>query len=425
MKKSTAHVCCVLILVFALAPVVSLAADWPQFRGPGSLGASDELGLPTTWSDNENIVWKTKLPGPGSSSPITTGDRILLTCYSNYGVSKKEPGEIGKLQRHLVCLDRSSGQILWDRTVEPKLPEQQYKGFQQQHGYASSTPATDGLNVYAFFGRAGVYAFDLEGKQLWRADVGSGIHQWGSAASPVLFENLVIVSAAIESGSLVALDKETGREVWRAEDIKDTWGTPVLVDLPAGGQELVLIIRGQIVGFNPASGERLWSCESPDYFVCGTPVSKNGIVYASGGQKKKMLAIRAGGRGDVTETHVIWQQDVGSNIPSPVLYEGRIYDVDSRGVTISLDAATGEIGPKSRVPNSGTIYASMLAADGKLYVTTREKGVFVLAAGSELEVLAHNELSSDESIFNGSPAVSRGELLIRSDQYLYAIGAAN
>ena len=290
---------------------------------------------------------------------------------------------------------------------------------------ASSTPATDGLNVYAFFGLAGVCAFDLEGKQLWQTDVGSGIHQWGTASSPVLFENLVIVNAAVESGSLVALDKETGHEVWRDENVKDTWGSPTLVDVPGGGQELVLIIRGQIVGFNPASGERLWWCSSPDYFVCGTPISENGVVYASSGRKKKMMAIRAGGRGDVTETHVIWQQDVGSNIPSPVLYEGRIYDVDSRGITVCLDAETGEIVSQGRVPNSGTIYASMLAADGKLYVISREKGAFVLAAGPELDVLAHNELSGDDSIFNGSPAVSRGELLIRSDQYLYAIGSAN
>ena len=425
MIRTTAFVRRVLTLALAVTPVFLMAADWSQFRGPGSLGVSGESGLPTTWSDNENIVWKTKLPGPGSSSPITTENRILLTCYSNYGASKEAPGEISQLRRHLVCLDRSGGQILWDSTVEPKLPEQAYEGSQQQHGYASSTPVTDGQHVYVFFGRAGVYAFDLDGKQLWQTDVGSGIHIWGTATSPVLYENLLILNAAIESGALVALDKQTGREVWRAEGIKDSWGSPSLVDAPGGDQELVLIVNDQVVGFNPASGERLWWCPSPYDVVCTTPLCQNGIVYATGGRKVEMLAIRAGGRGDVTDSHVIWRQNVGSTIPSPVLYEGRIYDVDSRGITISLDAETGEIAPKGRVPNSGTIYASVLAADGKLYVTSREKGVFVLAADPQLEVLAHNELSSDESIFNGSPAVSRGELLIRSDQYLYAIGLAN
>ena len=399
------------------------AEDWTQFRGPGSAGVSEELSLPTSWSGEENVVWKTKLPGPGSSSPITLGDKIYLTCYSGYGVDKMNPGDIANLKRHLICLDRSSGQILWDSPVAAKLPEQAYIGFQQQHGYASSTPVTDGQNLYVYYGRSGVYAFDLEGKELWNTEVGTGTHVWGTATSPVVFGDLVIVNASIESGALVALNKQTGREAWRAEGVLETWGSPSLVELPDGETELVVTTKGSVQGFEPATGEKLWTCASPDYTVCTTPISENGIIYATGGRKKELLAIRAGGRGDVTDTHVLWKQDIGSNIPSPVLYEGKIYDVDSRGLGMCVDAATGEVIKRERVPDAGGVYASLTAADGKLYLITREKGAFVLAAGDDLDVIAHNEIKTDSSIFNASPIVSRGELLIRSDENLYCIGS--
>ena len=196
----------------------AIAADWTQFRGPGGQGVTSEEGLPLTWRDTENISWKTQLPGYGASSPIALGDRLYVTCYSGYGIDRKNPGSMEDLRLHVVCLNRA-GKILWDQQVEPRLPESERV---RDHGYSAATPATDGKHLYIFFGKTGVLKFDLDGNQLWQADVGDKTHGWGCGTSPVLFENLVIVNASVESGSLVAIDKESGKEVWRADGTHTT-----------------------------------------------------------------------------------------------------------------------------------------------------------------------------------------------------------
>ena len=180
------------------------AADWTQFRGPNGAGISAELNVPLTWSDTENLRWKVELPGPGSSSPIVIGDRIFVTCYSGYGVPKASGGDIKSLQRHLVCVSRSDGMIQWTKAVPGELPEDGYQGYISEHGYASSTPVTDGERVYCFFGKCGVVAFDLDGKQLWQIGVGkeSGNRRWGSDASLILYKDSVIVNASEESQSV-------------------------------------------------------------------------------------------------------------------------------------------------------------------------------------------------------------------------------
>jgi hypothetical protein len=202
-------------LLPAILAVFALGADWRQFRGPDGSGTSSERGLPTTWSATENLVWRTKLPGPGTSSPIVVGRRVYLTCYSGYGL---EPGKgnMNKLMRHLVCVDRDKGTILFTRDFKPVLPESAYGpgGNESQHGYSSSTPASDGKNLFAFFGKSGVYCLDLDGKEVWHAKVGTGTNGWGSANSPVLYKDLVIINASIESNSVVALGKKTGNERW-------------------------------------------------------------------------------------------------------------------------------------------------------------------------------------------------------------------
>ena len=209
-----------------------VASDWPGFRGAYN-GASEEKNLPVKWS-SDTLLWKIKLPGAGTSSPIVTGDKLIVTCNAGYGTTitkgmsggfgkgkggkggkSADAGDQSKLQLLVVCLDRKNGDILWEKEIQPKLPETPFSGMMREHCYASSTPVTDGKNVYVFFGKSGVYAFDLDGKQLWSANVGTEKHMWGSAASPVLYKDLVIVNAAIESKSLVALDKNTGKEVWR------------------------------------------------------------------------------------------------------------------------------------------------------------------------------------------------------------------
>ena len=222
--------------------VLLLLQDWSQFRGPAQ-GVSAEKSLPASWSATEHVVWKTALPGPGTSSPILVGDKIFLTAYSGFNVPG-EPGDMNALKRHLVCLDRKSGKLLWKKDVEAKLPEQ--PKIRDEHGYASSTPASDGKRIYCFFGKSGAKAFDLTGKELWTADVGDALHGWGSAASPVLYENTVLINASVESQSLVALDVATGKEVWRARGIKESWNTPVLAKT-----ELLLAIQGKILGLDP------------------------------------------------------------------------------------------------------------------------------------------------------------------------------
>ena len=217
------------LVVVALGTNAALASDWNRFRGPDGSGISpDTRPLPLKWSETENLKWKCKLPGPGSSSPIVVGQRLFVTCWTGYGADRDNVGDPKDLRRHLICLDRDTGKVLWDKSIDPVLPEDPYSGNFTQHGYASHTPVSDGERVYVFFGKTGVLAFDLEGKQLWQTSVGtgSGPNGWGTASSPILYKNLVIVTAAAESKALVALNKETGKEVWRFQDpgVSSIWG---------------------------------------------------------------------------------------------------------------------------------------------------------------------------------------------------------
>jgi len=395
--------------------------NWPNFRGPGGLGVSGDTGLPVTWSAKENIVWKTELPGPGASSPITWGDRIYLTCYSGYGLSEREAGNQADLKRHLLCLNRADGKLVWEETVAA-LAAVRFGGFQARHGYASSTPATDGERVYVFYEKEGVLAYDFAGKQLWQSDVGQRTHNWGSGTSPVLYKNLVIVNASVESGSLVALDRSTGHEAWRAGGIRQSWNTPLLVEVAGGKQELVVSIQGSLLGFDPETGERLWNCPGIQDYVCPSVVAQDGVVYAIGGRRGgTAVAVKAGGRGEVEP---LWTQRAGSNVSSPVVYRDHLFWISDQGIAYCLKADTGEIAYEQRVPGSRVEgYASALAADGKVYNVTRERGTFVLAAKPQFEQLAHNEFGSDTSICNASPAVTSGQLLLRSNRYLYCVGS--
>ena len=405
-------------------------ADWTRFRGPEGAGVSDDTGLPTTWSPTRNLVWKTPLPGFGSSSPITLGDRIFLTCYSGYGLDPRAPGEQTGLVQHTLCLDRATGSILWDATIDPRLPETDYDGGRiNLHGYASATPVTDGEAVYAFFGKSGVVKYGLEGELLWRVSVGTGVdaHNWGSGASPILHHNLLIVNASAESRSIRALDKATGEEVWRVDEIVDSWSTPLVVS-PAGGGpgELVVVERHRVLGLDPATGNRLWFCQKPSDYVCPSVIAHEGIVYVINSRRNALLmAIRTGGRGDVGRTHVGWKKERWTTrVSTPVYHDGYLYGIDNVGRAHCLDARTGEEVYRERLDISGAgdkIYASLVAADGKLYGVTRLDGTVVLALSPRFELLAHNRLD-DESVFNATPVVTDGRLLLRSDRFLYCIG---
>lgn len=247
------------MVIVVLTSLNVQADDWARFRGPNGSGvASDSESLPMAWSPEANLAWKTPLPGPGVSSPIICRGRVFVTCYSGYGLDPEAPGEIENLVRHLICIDLQTGQKLWQRDVPATLPEDPYSGIGvTAHGYASHTPVSDGDNVYAFFGKGGVHAFDLDGKELWQADVGkeSDPNKWGSSSSPVTYNDTVIVTASAESQAIIGFDKTTGQELWRqeAEGLDGMWGTPTLVRMDEGRTDLVMCVAKELWGSIPTA----------------------------------------------------------------------------------------------------------------------------------------------------------------------------
>lgn len=409
------------ILYVCLILFVSTASygdNWPQFRGPGGQGIAKAENLPVTWSETENIAWKTTLPGYGASSPIALNGRLYLTCYSGYGIERDQ--SMTDLRLHVVCIDGEKGAILWDRQIEPTLPE---SARVRDHGYAAATPATDGKHLYVFFGKSGVFQFDLDGRQTWRTSVGTNVHGWGSGTSPVLYENLVLVNASVESESLVALDKESGKELWRVGGIRESWNTPLIATAESGRRELLLAVKGKVLAFTPDRGQALWSCETGiTWYIAPSLVAADGIVYCLGGRSGiAALAVRMGGSGDVTATHRLWTSTSGSNVSSPVIHNGHLYWMhEQRGVAFCAEATGGELVYERRLEGARQVYASALLAEGRLYYVARNGETFVLAAQPEFEQLAHNKLA-DRSTFNASPIVCNGKLILRSDENLYAI----
>ena len=412
--KNTYAYC--LLLLAQLGGSHLIAEDWQQFRGRGGQGITQDSGLPLVWSDQQNVLWKAELPGSGASSPIAFGDRLYVTCYSGYGSETQNPGTMADLKLHVVCLS-DEGKVLWDQLVAPKLPETERV---RDHGYAAPTPVTDGKHLYVFFGKTGVLRFDLNGKQLWQTSVGDNLNGWGCGTSPILYKDLVIVNASVESNSLVAINQGDGNEVWRVGGMNSSWNTPHLVDVGDGQQELVVNVKDKILAFDPSTGTQLWSCNGiPDY-VCPSVVSDKGIVYVIGGRTSQAIAVKAGGRGDVTATNVLWMAKAGSNVVSPVVHDGYLYWVSDRNtIAYCVRLQDGEVMYAERFPAQP--YASAVIGDGKIYVVTRDAGTYVLAAKPKYELLAHNKLD-DRSTFNASPIVANSKLFLRSNRYLYCIG---
>jgi outer membrane protein assembly factor BamB len=413
-----------LFCIFAAACYGAIAltaeADWLQFRGPGGSGIAPDKGVPVTWSDDSNIRWKAEMPGPGASSPIVVGNKVFVTCYRGYGLTRDNPGEQKNLKRHLVCLERQTGKTAWKRDIDPVLPESAFQGpYITMHGYASATPVSDGKHVFVFFGSAGVFAFDLDGQQLWHASVGKGTHGWGSGASPILHKDLLIVNASVESGSVLALDKKSGTEVWSTKGISGSWNTPVLVKLAGSAAELALATQPKMLGFDPDTGKELWRAETYDWYVCPSLIAHDGVLY--GLQHSICVAVKAGGRGDVTDSHVLWKKNFGHVVSSPLYHDGHVY-WSSRGTVYCVKASDGSVVYKERLKGADETYASPVLADDKIYFVTRSDGVYVVEAGPTFKLLARNTFKSDTSIFNASPAVSNSQLFLRSDRYLYCIG---
>ncbi len=400
---------------------VSSSAEWMQFRGPGGLGISDEKNLPVKWTSDENIAWQLDLPGPGASSPIVVGNRVYLTCYTGYGLEPAK-GDQKDLKRHLLCIDRGSGEEKWRKTFEPKLPEHQYQGEGAYHGYAASTPISDGERLYVFFGKSGVFCFDLDGEQKWQASVGEGTHGWGSGTSPVLHGKMLLINGSIESGSLYALDKLTGDQLWKAGGVGGAWNTPLLVK-GSGRDEVIVSTDNRLKSFDATDGKPIWDADGVHRYVCPSVVSNGSIVYAIGGGHTS-LAVRLGGSGDVTQSHGVWRKQKGSNVGSPIFHAGHLYWAnDNGGLMCCQNAETGEFVYQERMGGGvGNIWSSPVLSDGKLYIVSQHNGTYVVAATPKFELLAHNQFADDDSRTNASPAVHQSQLLLRTDRRLYCIG---
>ena len=415
----------VVLSVSLIASSTSFAEDWPAFRGPTGMGVSTSKNTPIKWGVKENITWKTELPGGGTSSPVIFGDKIYLTAYTGFGL-QGQPGSPEQLQRHVLCLDKASGKILWTKTLPSVLPDGPPP--RDNHGFASSTPVVDGDGIYVFFGKSGVFALDHAGNQKWHQLVGSEVHGWGTAASPIVYKDLLIVNASIESESLFAFDKKTGKERWRQGGIRDAWNTPLVV--PVGGKnELVVPVPQRLLAFEPETGKPLWTCKTDiNAYMVPSVVAENGVIYCIGGRPSAGFAVRAGGRGDVTATHRLWKINKGSIVSSPIIHQGHLYWMhESMEIAYCADAKSGRFLYEQRIPNLGQVYSSPVLADGKIYYLSRMGKTAVVLASPKFQQVGMSELGGrqpggDRSDFNASPAIADGRVYLRSDRFLYCIG---
>ena len=386
------------------------AKYWPRWRGPSGQGLVSGTGYPDAWSPTENVRWKTPLAGDGNSSPVVWGDRIFLTTAYDRGS-----------RLAVMAFKRSDGTKLWEAFAPAGRSNQ---GNHYKNGHASATPATDGQRVYASFGARGLVAFDMDGKLVWHRDLGPMDAYHGTAGSPLLYKDRLILYQDQFAGSFIAaFDTRTGKELWRTKRDADTgWGTPIAVRV-VDHDEIIVSSQQRVQAYNPDNGLELWRCSGTTYEVIPTPVVGYGMVFCSSGRAGPTLAIKPGGKGDVTRTHLQWTSPRGSPfVPSPILYGEYLYMVnDMASIVTCLEATTGKVmwqGRLGRASREG-FSASPVAFDGKVFFTNDEGETFVLKAGPTFELLHVNKL--DEATL-ATPALVDGRWYIRTDRHLYAIG---
>ncbi|HEX6740079.1 MAG TPA: PQQ-binding-like beta-propeller repeat protein [Vicinamibacteria bacterium] len=434
------------VLTLAAAAVIVPAslhaepATWAQWRGPDGQGVSQESGLPSEWGESAGVRWKTPIPGRGHSQPIVWGDRIFLTtdiegdevagakAQARHLIDGKDfvhPDGVGADRKHtyeVLALDAKSGKVLWERVAWEGVP---YDTRHKRGAYAAATPVSDGKMVWAYFGSEGLYAYDFDGKQVWKAALG-GIATMGVGigTSPVLHENVLIVQADEDNGDksfIVGFDKKTGKELWRTpRAVQVSWATPVLVKA-AGRDELVTSGTEWVIAYDPRTGKELWKAKGLDSNAVPSPVVAGDLVILSAGYPAKLaMAIRAGGSGDVTESRVVWKFTKGTAyVPSPIAYQGHVYLVTDKGLLTCLDAKTGEVKYEGgRVPVPATFMASPVAYDGKILLLSEDGDGFLIKAGAVHEILKTNSLKEP---VHASPAIAGGSLYIRGEKHLYRI----
>jgi outer membrane protein assembly factor BamB len=423
--------CSLASLLLFLAASFAHADNWPQWRGPTGQGHSDDTRAPLTWGNDKNLLWKTKLPGHGNSSPIVWGDRIFLTAAGTDG-----------RDRYVLCVRAGDGKVLWQETAaKDDSPERKHNW----NTYATPSCTTDGKHVYAFFGTPGLFCYDFDGKLVWKQSFGVFTSEpgWGVGASPILFEDLVIQNCDNDGTAglrpdqkgltaapmaLIALDKVTGKERWRTErNMGRGFSTPMLLTSPAGRTELVLNGPRGVWAYDPRSGKELWHCERPaeeqSKFGEPMPVCNRDVLFALSGRPGTAQCLRRSGEGDVTKTGVLWSASrKGSrDVASPILWDDLVYAADTNGLLSCHDLKTGAMVYKDKQRLGGTAAASPVALRGKLLYLLESGQTVVLQPGREFKVVGRNTLS-DGSAFRASPAIADGKLYLRSQTYLYCIG---
>ena len=349
-------------------------------------------------------------------------DLIVFTGYSGYGEKLDDPGERESLKLHVIAISRNDGTPRWTLTLDPSPEEQEATPRVADHGYASPTPCTDGEKIYAAFGPSGVVCCSLDGKELWRTSIGTGVAGFGAAASPIVYGDLVYINAAIESQALVAIDKHTGEISWKVEDINKAWTTPTIVTPKSGTPELVMHHKELIRGYDPKTGEVLWTCRGiPDYVVPGIVVVDD-VLYCSGGRQNRTIAVKAGGQGDVTETHKLWEVTVGANVTTPLFHNGYLFWSHDKGMAQCLNAEDGSTLFRERYESRDRVYASLVLGDGRLYAQLRDGTCIVMAADPEYTILAENTLGDGDEQFNATPAFDEGRIIFRSTKAVYCVG---
>jgi len=415
-KRSVAAV------AFLLYTFVATRADnWPQWRGPSLNGLSSEKNLPVKWTTEENVVWKVTMPGVSGSTPIIWRDRIFLNVADGDNLA-------------LWCVDKTKGEVLWKQTLGGGNVKR------QKQNMSSPSPVTDGRNVYVMTGTGILKGFDFNGKELWSRDIqkdyGNFGLNWGYASSPLLFDDSLYVQVlhgmrTDDPSYVMRIDKKTGKTLWRVErpttairESPDSYTTPALLRY---GKNTEIVITGGdcVTGHDPATGKELWRANglnpdnNPSYRIVASPIIYDDVIYAPT-RVRPLLALKAGGRGDVTSSNLLWSTANGPDVPTPVTDGKYFYVVNDRGIMWCLDTKTGaQIYGEQRI-KPGTYSGSPVLADGKIYVTNEDGLTTVVAAGPKFEVLAENLL---DDYCLASPAVSNGQIFIRTDKFLWAIGS--
>ncbi len=392
--------------------VTARGENWPGWRGPLRNGVTTDTGVPTQWSPTEGVLWKTPLVGTGISNPVVWNDRVFITAAEG-----RDQSEL-----HVLCLDRDSGQVRWHQRLWGTAPTVFYY---PKSGLASPSPITDGKRLWAFFGTGDVFCFDLDGGLLWQRaladEYGPFENRFAAASSPLLWGESVILQCDHYGASyLIALDGQSGANRWKSErpEVWLSWSSPQIVPV---GQQFELVVSGseKLDGYNPVTGQRLWTVRGMVRECVPTPLWANGLIYAVSGPNGAHLAIRPGGRGDVTDTHVAWRHDRGTSfVPSAIIVGNRYYLADDKGIASCMSTATGEILWRKRL--GGKFTASPVSADGKLFFTSESGSTLVLDANAaEYVEIARNEMGAD---VYASPAISQGRMFLRTSGHLVCIG---